>query len=113
MTSIRMLAAAMIIAAATLTACGGSKAKDEPAATPAAAAAPAYPSCKDDGHCAAQSQVCVAGTCKQCRDVSQCASLGACGRCDEATGTCVQVEGCCAIRDDCGGKQCIDGKCRN
>lgn len=44
-----------------------------------------------------------------CTDNAQCASFGACGRCD--AGKCVKVAGCCATDGECNGGRCKGGMC--
>jgi peptidoglycan-associated lipoprotein len=80
-------------------------------ATSSAGPAPAYPACTADAHCGAHGQVCVNGSCAQCRDASQCGAMGACGRCEN--NMCVKTEGCCATDGDCtAGGRCRAGKCK-
>ncbi len=114
MKALKIVALASVVCALALGGCSSApkKADSTPVAAPApaAAAAPVYPACGGDDHCASQSQVCVAGTCAQCRDVAQCGALGPCGRCE--AGMCVKMEGCCAMDTDCpAGGRCRGGKC--
>jgi peptidoglycan-associated lipoprotein len=56
---------------------------------------PNYPKCKEDDHCAEHGEVCVDGTCKQCRDDKQCkpgfeCKAGACAKKPE----CLKNEDC-------------------
>lgn len=104
---------ACLVAGCVVAACSSATTVQEapPQDAPTGAAAPAYPACATDGHCAGHGQVCVAGTCAQCRDAEQCGALGPCGRCE--AGTCVKTEGCCERDDDCpAGGRCRAGKCK-
>ena len=109
-----LMAATIALAAFALPACGGSKKQEAAVKTapppPPATAAPEYPKCENDGHCASKGQVCVSGTCKQCREDAQCNSLGPCGRCQ--ANSCVKAAGCCEKDDDCNGGRCRGGTCR-
>jgi peptidoglycan-associated lipoprotein len=72
----------------------------------AAACAPKYPKCEKDTHCQEKGEVCVEGTCQQCRGDEQCEAGQQCkgGRCE------AKPE--CAADTDCsGGKICRSGKC--
>jgi peptidoglycan-associated lipoprotein len=69
----------------------------------------AYPECKNDGDCKDHAQVCIGGTCKECRDDSQCS---------QKPGTACQDNICvakaqCQSNRDCGeGQKCsADKKC--
>ena len=68
---------------------------------------PTYPKCETDDHCAEQGEVCVDGTCQQCRDDAQCAEGQRCngGRCEEKPE--------CDSDADCDGKVCRSGKCQD
>jgi hypothetical protein len=115
--------ATVALLATSVTACGAKKkskkADPAPAAAPVAetgpapaeAAVPAYPACETDEHCASKGEVCVDGTCKQCREDAQCtASLGSCGRC--VNNACEKAAGCCSRDSDCdAGKRCRAGAC--
>ncbi len=71
------------------------------------ACTPTYPKCEKDDHCAEKSEVCVEGTCQQCRDNTQCEANQQCngGRCE------AKPE--CADNGDCSGnKICRSGKCQ-
>ncbi|MCK6544710.1 OmpA family protein [Myxococcota bacterium] len=73
----------------------------------AAGCKPTYPKCDKDEHCAEKGEVCVEGTCQQCRDDSTCPAGQACkaGRCE------VKAE--CAADGDCkDNKVCRSGKCQ-
>lgn len=73
----------------------------------AAGCTPKYPKCDKDSHCEAKGEVCVDGTCQQCRDDSGCAAGQMCkgGRCE------AKPE--CASNSDCAGdKICRSGKCQ-
>ena len=70
---------------------------------------PPYPECKNDGDCKDHAQVCIGGTCKECRDDSQCS---------QKPGTTCQDNICvakaqCQSSRDCGeGQKCsADKKC--
>jgi len=70
---------------------------------------PAYPECRNDGDCQGHAQVCIGGTCKECRDDSQCS---------QKPGTTCQDNICvakaqCQSNRDCGeGQKCsADKKC--
>lgn len=112
-----LLIASIALLSLALPACGGAKKAEvkAPVATPApppppATAAPVYPKCETDTHCEAKGQVCVSGTCKQCREDAQCNSLGPCGRCQ--SNSCVKAAGCCEKDLDCNGGRCRGGSCR-
>jgi len=62
---------------------------------------PKYPNCETDKHCAEQGEVCVDGTCKQCRDNTQCTE--SCQVCSSTSFTCGRAPGCCTSDLDCGG----------
>lgn len=68
---------------------------------------PTYPKCDNDGHCAEKDEVCVEGTCQQCRTEDDCAEGEQCsgGRCEEKPE--------CTDDDGCPGNQvCRSGKCK-
>jgi peptidoglycan-associated lipoprotein len=68
---------------------------------------PKYPNCDDDSTCSEQGEVCVNGTCQQCRDDGNCGEGQQCvgGRCE------AKPE--CARDGDCSGNQiCRSGKCQ-
>lgn len=68
---------------------------------------PQYPKCETDEQCAEKGEVCVEGTCQQCRDDAQCEATEQCkgGRCE------AKPE--CATNSDCSGNQiCRSGKCQ-
>lgn len=68
---------------------------------------PKYPKCSKDDHCADKGEVCVDGTCQQCRDDSNCPAGQRCagGRCE------VKPE--CTVDGDCQNNQvCRSGKCQ-
>jgi peptidoglycan-associated lipoprotein len=88
---------------------------------------PEYPNCNEDEDCAEQGEVCVDGTCQQCRTDAQCAEGEQCvgGRC-EMKPECVRDADCegnqicrsgkcqleCESDDDCGrGLACRDNRC--
>ena len=92
-----------------------------------AACAPTYPKCENDGHCSEKGEVCVSGTCQQCRDDSSCAEGQQCngGRC-EAKPECAKNADCtgnlicksgqckqeCASNDECGDNlKCSNNRC--
>jgi peptidoglycan-associated lipoprotein len=71
---------------------------------------PPYPKCKDDSNCASHGEVCVDGTCKECRADSECkpgftCQDGACIRKKLAPGTCNTDADCPA------GQSCDHGHC--
>src|SRR5262245_22371757 len=68
---------------------------------------PKYPKCSKDDHCKDKGEVCVDGTCQQCRDDTNCAQGQRCqgGRCE------VKPE--CSVDGDCSNNQvCRSGKCQ-
>jgi peptidoglycan-associated lipoprotein len=68
---------------------------------------PDYPKCEKDDHCADRGELCVNGTCQQCRDDSNCAEGEQCngGRCEPKPE--------CVRDNDCEGNQvCRSGKCQ-
>lgn len=68
---------------------------------------PEYPNCNEDADCTEQNEVCVDGTCQQCRTDVQCDEGEQCvgGRCE------VKPE--CTRDDDCDGNAiCRSGKCQ-
>jgi peptidoglycan-associated lipoprotein len=68
---------------------------------------PKYPKCSKDDHCSEKGEVCVDGTCQQCRDDANCPSGQACkgGRCEAKTE--------CATDSDCSDNRvCRSGKCQ-
>lgn len=88
---------------------------------------PKYPKCDKDDQCSSHSEVCVEGSCQQCRDDSTCGKGQQCkgGRC-EAKGECSGDRDCkdnkvcrsgkcqteCASDNDCGkGLKCSDSRC--
>lgn len=93
----------------------------------AAACGPKYPKCEKDSHCEKKGEVCVEGTCQQCRDAAQCAAGQECkgGRCEvaaecSADGDCKDRKVCrsgkcqveCTTAADCGGgNKCSRGRC--
>lgn len=73
----------------------------------AACSGPTYPKCENDGHCADKGELCVAGSCQQCRTDDNCSDGQQCtgGRCE------AKPE--CASEGDCPGNQiCRSGKCQ-
>ena len=91
------------------------------------ACGPKYPKCDSDSTCAEKGEVCVAGTCQQCRDDSNCSDGQQCngGRC-EAKPECSKNADCadnlvcksgeckqeCAENGDCGdGLKCSNNRC--
>lgn len=68
------------------------------------ACGPRYPECATDEHCSDHGQVCVAGTCKQCRDDSACSQSDACIACNGYA--CTRRPGCCTSDADCPGGAC-------
>lgn len=88
---------------------------------------PTYPKCDKDDHCAEKNEVCVAGTCQQCRTESDCGDGQTCnaGRCEQKA-ECSTDDGCpgnqvcrsgrckteCTGTSDCGtGQKCMDNRC--
>jgi peptidoglycan-associated lipoprotein len=69
---------------------------------------PAYPECRDDGDCKDHAQVCVSGTCRECRDDAQCAQKPGTVCRDNA---CVQEAQCRANSDCPQGQKCAQNKC--
>ena len=72
---------------------------------------PSYPNCETDEHCKDHNQVCVNGTCHDCRTDDQCkGKMGACGMCNPATYTCEKPQGnpgdCCTTDLDCKNGKC-------
>ncbi len=72
---------------------------------------PTYPNCKTDDNCKSHNQVCVNGTCHDCRDNSQCSQMGACAFCEAQTSfTCQKPKGspgdCCVSDLDCQKGKC-------
>jgi peptidoglycan-associated lipoprotein len=67
---------------------------------------PKYPECKTDPDCAEQKQVCVEGTCKECRDDKQCKEGFVC-----KGNACVPKPQCAENKDCPAGQKCTDGKC--
>jgi len=78
------------------------------AASALLACTPKYPKCDKDSHCEKQGEVCVEGTCQQCRGDDQC---GATDKCEG--GRCVPKAECAQDGDCKGGKVCRSGKCAN
>ena len=93
------------------------------------ACAPTYPKCDTDANCSEKGEVCVSGTCQQCRDDSTCAAGQQCnaGRC-EAKPECSKNADCsnnmvcksgackqeCAADGECGtGMKCAENRCVN
>lgn len=72
-----------------------------------AACSPKYPKCEKDSHCAEQGEVCVEGTCQQCRDDSTCSTGQMC-----QGGRCVAKPECAKNTDCAGNKICRSGKCQ-
>lgn len=73
----------------------------------ACAGAPDYPKCEKDAHCEEKGEVCVEGTCQQCRDAAQCEEGQICqgGRC--------AAKPECSTDEDCTGNQsCRSGQCQ-
>lgn len=101
---------AILFAAAFLSGCG-----------------PKYPKCNKDSHCEEKGEVCVEGTCQQCRDDTNCPQGQACngGRCEtkpecSSDGDCSNNQVCrsgkcqteCSADGDCGaGMKCTDNRC--
>jgi peptidoglycan-associated lipoprotein len=77
------------------------------AAIAGAACGPKYPNCKKDDHCAEKGEVCVDGTCQQCRDDGQCKAGEQC-----KGGRCAPKPECEGDSDCSGGKICRSGKCQ-
>lgn len=88
---------------------------------------PKYPNCKADDQCSEQGEVCVDGTCQQCREATDCKDSQQCvgGRC-EAKSECAKDTDCpdpkvcrsgqcqaeCAEASDCGSNmKCSLGQC--
>lgn len=71
------------------------------------ACTPKYPKCEKDDHCAEKGELCVEGTCLQCRDDSTCAAGQQC-----KGGRCEQKPECAANTDCAGNKVCRSGKCQ-
>jgi len=63
-----------------------------------------YPNCDNDRICTPKGEVCVDGTCRQCRDDTQCIKLDACMTC--SANECVRRPGCCKSDLDCPGGRC-------
>lgn len=71
------------------------------------ACGPTYPKCDEDKHCADKGEVCVAGSCTQCRDDSNCEAGQQC-----TNGAC-EAKPECAVDGDCtDNKVCRSGKCQ-
>lgn len=68
---------------------------------------PKYPKCEKDSHCEEKGEVCVEGTCQQCRDDSTCAAGQMC-----KGGACVAKPECASNTDCAGNKICRSGKCQ-
>ncbi len=93
----------------------------------AACRGPEYPNCDTDEQCADKGEVCVEGTCQQCRDDTNCAEGEQCkgGRCEVKPecvrdGDCADDKVCrsgkcqfeCETNEDCGtGLECQDNRC--
>jgi len=70
---------------------------------------PAYPECRNDGDCQGHAQVCIGGTCKECRDDSQCSQKPG-TTCQDSI--CVAKAQCQSNRDCADGQKCsADKKC--
>lgn len=68
---------------------------------------PTYPKCENDDHCAEKGELCVEGTCQQCR------TDGNCGDGEQCTGGRCEQKPECAANDDCPGNQiCRSGMCK-
>jgi peptidoglycan-associated lipoprotein len=88
---------------------------------------PKYPKCSKDDHCSDKGEVCVDGTCQQCRDNTNCPEGQQCqgGRCEAkpecaADGDCSNNQVCrsgkcqteCTADGDCGaGMKCANNRC--
>src|ERR1700730_253060 len=69
---------------------------------------PAYPECRDDGDCKDHAQVCINGSCRDCRDDAQCAQKPGTVCRDNA---CVQKAQCQSSGDCPQGQKCAQNKC--
>lgn len=77
------------------------------AAVAMSACGPTYPKCDDDSNCADKGEVCVAGSCTQCRDDSNCEEGQQC-----TDGAC-EAKPECAVDGDCtDNKVCRSGSCQ-
>jgi peptidoglycan-associated lipoprotein len=72
----------------------------------AAACRPAYPKCKNDGHCQDKGEVCIEGICKQCSTDAQCKEGFAC-----KANACVALPQCSGDGDCATGLKCRGGAC--
>ncbi len=72
-----------------------------------AGCAPKYPKCEKDSHCEEKGELCVEGTCQQCRDDSTCEAGQMC-----KGGACVAKPECASNTDCAGNKICRSGKCQ-
>ncbi len=68
---------------------------------------PTYPKCDKDDHCTERGELCVEGTCQQCRTDANC---GAGEQCQ--AGRCEQKPECVSERDCEGNQVCRSGKCK-
>ena len=73
----------------------------------AAGCTPKYPKCEKDSHCEAKGEVCVEGTCQQCRADDNCEAGQMC-----KGGACVAKPECASNGDCAGNKICRSGKCQ-
>jgi peptidoglycan-associated lipoprotein len=72
----------------------------------ATACRPAYPKCKNDGHCQDKGEVCVEGVCKQCSTDAQCKEGFVC-----KANACVALPQCSGDGDCAAGLKCRGGAC--
>lgn len=68
---------------------------------------PKYPKCEKDSHCEEKGEVCVEGTCQQCRADDNCEAGQMC-----KGGRCVAKPECASNSDCAGNKICRSGKCQ-
>jgi peptidoglycan-associated lipoprotein len=68
-----------------------------------------YPECKVDEDCKEHTQVCISGTCRQCRDDAQCPQAPVAQVCKD--NACAAKPQCTSNKDCAAGQKCAQDKC--